>query len=223
MAKTEIDQERIQKAVREILEAIGEDPEREGLRGTPGRIGRMYAEIFDGIHIDPRECLKTQFTEDEHNEMVIVRDIPFSSMCEHHMLPFIGKANVAYIPQNGRITGLSKIARVVQGYSHRLQLQERLTSQVADALMDELQPMGVLVTIEAEHMCMSIRGVNKPGALTVTSAVRGIFRSDPRTRSEALELINSLRTEERRQHGKSLTQQSDPSTAYGCGGEREQA
>ena len=193
MAKTEIDQERIQKAVREILEAIGEDPEREGLRGTPGRIGRMYAEIFDGIHIDPRECLKTQFTEDEHNEMVIVRDIPFSSMCEHHMLPFIGKANVAYIPQNGRITGLSKIARVVQGYSHRLQLQERLTSQVADALMDELQPMGVLVTIEAEPMCMSIRGVNKPGALTVTSAVRGIFRSDPRTRSEALELINSSR------------------------------
>ncbi|MBR5430732.1 MAG: GTP cyclohydrolase I FolE [Firmicutes bacterium] len=192
-ANNAIDQERIQKAVREILEAIGEDPEREGLRDTPQRIGRMYAEIFDGIHSDPRECLKTQFTEDEHNEMVIVRDIPFASMCEHHMLPFIGKAHVAYIPQNGRITGLSKIARVVQGYSHRLQLQERLTSQVADALMDELRPMGVLVIIEAEHMCMSIRGVNKPGALTVTSAVRGTFRSDQRTRSEALGLINSSR------------------------------
>lgn len=189
----EIDQERIQKAVREILEAIGEDPEREGLRDTPSRIGRMYAEIFDGIHADPRDCLKTQFTADKHNEMVIVRDIPFASMCEHHMLPFVGKAHVAYIPQDGRITGLSKIARVVQGYSHRLQLQERLTSQIADALVDELQPMGVLVIIEAEHMCMSIRGVNKPGALTVTSAVRGIFRSDPRTRSEALELINSSR------------------------------
>ena len=186
-----IDQERIQKAVREILEAIGEDPEREGLRDTPKRVGRMYAEILDGIHVDPKESLKTQFTEDEHNEMVIVKDIPFSSMCEHHMLPFIGKANVAYIPKDGRITGLSKIARVVQGYSHRLQLQERLTSQVADALMEVLQPMGVLVIIEAEHMCMSIRGVNKPGALTVTSAVRGTFRSDPRTRNEALELINS--------------------------------
>ena len=189
----EIDQERIQKAVREILEAIGEDPEREGLRDTPSRIGRMYAEIFDGIHADPRDCLKTQFTADKHNEMVIVRDIPFASMCEHHMLPFVGKAHVAYIPQDGRITGLSKIARVVQGYSHRLQLQERLTSQIADALVDELQPMGVLVIIEAEHMCMSIRGVNKPGALTVTSAVRGTFRSDPRTRSEALDLINSTR------------------------------
>ena len=186
-----IDQERIQRAVREILEAIGEDPEREGLLDTPKRVGRMYAEILDGIHTDPKECLKTQFTADEHNEMVIVKDIPFSSMCEHHMLPFIGKANVAYIPKDGRITGLSKIARVVQGYSHRLQLQERLTSQVADALMEVLQPMGVLVIIEAEHMCMSIRGVNKPGALTVTSAVRGTFRSDPRTRNEALELINS--------------------------------
>ena len=189
----EIDQERIRKAVREILEAIGEDPEREGLRDTPSRIGRMYAEIFDGIHADPRDCLKTQFTADKHNEMVIVRDIPFASMCEHHMLPFVGKAHVAYIPQDGRITGLSKIARVVQGYSHRLQLQERLTSKIADALVDELQPMGVLVIIEAEHMCMSIRGVNKPGALTVTSAVRGTFRSDPRTRSEALDLINSTR------------------------------
>lgn len=186
----QIDQQRIAAAVRDILEAIGENPEREGLLKTPARVASMYAEIFDGINADPRQYLNTQFTEDEHGEMVIVRDIPFCSMCEHHMLPFIGHAHVAYIPGGGRITGLSKIARVVEGYSHRLQLQERLTTEIADALVEVLQPQGVLVIIEAEHLCMSIRGVKKPGALTVTSAVRGIFHHAS-TRTEALHLIKS--------------------------------
>jgi GTP cyclohydrolase I len=187
-----IDQERIAAAVREILEAIGEKPDREGLQKTPHRVAAMYAEIFDGIGSDPREYLITQFTEDKHGEMVIVRDIPFSSMCEHHMLPFIGQAHVAYIPGEGRITGLSKIARVVEGYSHRLQLQERLTTEIADALVQVLKPQGVLVIIEAEHLCMSIRGVKKPGTLTVTSAVRGVFHQAS-TRTEALHLIRSHR------------------------------
>ena len=155
----EIDQARIRAAVRDILEAIGEDPEREGLRATPDRVARMYAEIFDGMDSDPREHLQRQFTEDGHNEMVIVRDIPFASMCEHHMMPFIGHAHVAYIPRDGRITGLSKIARVVEGYAHRLQLQERMTKNIADALVEVLQPQGVLVVIEAEHMCMTMRGI----------------------------------------------------------------
>ena len=192
MAEHKIDQERIRKAVYDILEAIGENPEREGLVNTPDRVARMYEEIFSGIGEDPSHHLITQFTEDKHDEMVIVRDIPFASMCEHHMMPFIGKAHVAYIPANGRITGLSKIARVVEGYSHRLQLQERLTTEIADALMRTLEPQGVLVIIEAEHMCMTIRGVKKPGSLTVTSAVRGIFHKNV-TRSEALELIKAGR------------------------------
>lgn len=192
MTERQIDQQRIQNAVRDILEAIGENPEREGLQRTPERVARMYAELFDGIDSDPREHLITQFTEDKHSEMVIVRDIPFSSMCEHHMLPFIGHAHVAYIPEGGRITGLSKIARVVEGYAHRLQLQERLTTEVADALMSVLHPQGVLVIIEAEHMCMTVRGVKKPGSLTVTSAVRGIFHRST-TRSEALQLIKADR------------------------------
>lgn len=191
-AETTIDQARIAAAVRDILEAIGEDPEREGLRKTPARVARMYAEIFDGIAIDPRQYLITQFTEDEHGEMVIVRDIPFCSMCEHHMLPFIGHAHVAYIPGGGRITGLSKIARVVEAYSHRLQLQERMTTEIADTLVEVLQPQGVLVIIEAEHLCMSIRGVEKPGTLTVTSAVRGVFHHAS-TRTEALHLIKNQR------------------------------
>ncbi|MDO4731957.1 MAG: GTP cyclohydrolase I FolE [Bacillota bacterium] len=192
MPTEKIDQERIRKAVREILEAIGENPQREGLIDTPDRVARMYEEIFSGIGEDPSRHLQRQFSADQHDEMVIVRDIPFASMCEHHMLPFIGKAHVAYIPADGRITGLSKIVRVVEGYSHRLQLQERLTTEIADALMKSLEPQGVLVIIEAEHMCMTIRGVKKPGSLTITSAVRGLFHKTA-TRSEALELIKAVR------------------------------
>lgn len=188
MSDFKIDQKAIEKAVYDILVAIGENPEREGLVKTPERVARMYSELFDGIHVDPKEHLITQFTEDKHEEMVIVKDIPFASMCEHHMMPFIGRAHVAYIPSEGRITGLSKIARVVEGFSHRLQLQERLTTEVADALMDVLKPQGVLVIIEAEHMCMTIRGVKKPGSKTVTSAVRGVFHKNV-TRSEAVRLI----------------------------------
>ncbi len=184
-----IDQDRIEAAVREILLAIGEDPDREGLQKTPARVGRMYAEILAGMREDPCEHLKVQFSEAHHEEMVIVKDIPFASTCEHHLVPFVGKAHVAYIPKDGRITGLSKIARVVEGYARRLQLQERLTSQIADAIMDVLEPQGALVVMEAEHMCMTIRGVKKAGSLTVTSAVRGTFKADMRTREEALKLI----------------------------------
>lgn len=187
-ALTSIDQDRIRAAVREILLALGEDPEREGLIKTPERVARMYTEILDGIHDDPRRHLQVQFKEDGHNEMILVRDIPFASICEHHLLPFIGKAHVAYIPNNGVITGLSKIARVVDGYAHRLQLQERLTAEIADALVDMLAPQGVMVMLEAEHMCMTVRGVKKPGAIAVTSAVRGIFHRAA-TRGEALSLI----------------------------------
>ena len=188
--KTPIDQDRIAKAVKEILCAIGEDVDREGLQQTPQRVARMYAELFAGMYSDPKEHLKVQFTEDDHNEMSIVRDIPFASVCEHHIMPFVGRAHIAYIPSSGKITGLSKLARVVEGYAHRLQLQERLTSQIADAMMEVLQPQGVLVIIEAEHMCMTIRGVKKPGSMTVTSAVRGSFHNI-RTRTEALQLIKS--------------------------------
>jgi GTP cyclohydrolase IA len=187
-----MDKEKIIAAVADILEAIGENPQREGLLQTPQRVADMYEEILDGITRDPKEHLTTQFSEDKHGEMVIIRDIPFSSMCEHHLMPFIGKAHVAYIPEGGRITGLSKIARVVEGYSHRLQLQERLTTEIAEALMEVLKPQGVLVVIEAEHLCMSIRGVKTPGSFTVTSAVRGIFHKNV-TRSEALSLIKSTR------------------------------
>lgn len=187
-----MDKEKIMAAVTDILEAIGENLQREGLLKTPERVANMYAEILDGIGTDPKEHLVTQFTEDKHGEMVIIRDIPFFSICEHHLMPFIGKAHIAYIPEGGRITGLSKIARVVEGYSHRLQLQERLTTEIAEALMETLQPQGVLVVLEAEHLCMSIRGVKKPGALSVTSAVRGVFHKKV-TRSEALSLIKSAR------------------------------
>jgi GTP cyclohydrolase I len=183
-----IDKAKVEKAVTMILEAIGEDTEREGLRGTPQRIANMYEEIFDGIGIEPQKYLFTQFTEDKHGEMVIVKDIPIYSMCEHHMLPFVGRAHIAYIPKNGVITGLSKLARVAEAYAHRLQLQERMTSQIADALMEMLDPQGVLVIIEAEHMCMTMRGIRKAGSLTVTSAVRGTFHHNV-TRNEALKLI----------------------------------
>lgn len=184
-----MDRAKLEQAVQMILEAIGEDPEREGLKRTPQRVAAMYEEILSGMGTDPKEYLRIQFTEDEHQEMVIVKDIPLQSVCEHHLLPFVGRAHIAYIPRNGVITGLSKFVRVVDGYAKRLQLQERLTTQIAEAVMEVLNPLGVLVVIEAEHMCMTIRGVQKPGTLTVTSAVRGLFESSQRTRAEALSLI----------------------------------
>ncbi len=183
-----MDLEKIEQAVAMIIEAVGEDPKREGLRDTPRRVARMYAEVFSGLSTDPAEVLERFFTEN-HEELVLVKDIPLFSVCEHHLLPVVGKAHVAYIPRRGLITGLSKLARVVDGYARRPQLQERLTAQVADAIMRRLEPHGVLVVIEAEHMCMTMRGVNKPGAQTVTSAVRGIFERNAKTRTEALTLI----------------------------------
>jgi GTP cyclohydrolase IA len=184
-----VDRERIEKAVREILEAVGEDPDRDGLVRTPERVAAMYEEIFGGLSEDPARHLTVTF-EAEHDEMVMVRDIPLFSLCEHHLVPFAGRAHVAYIPgDDGRITGLSKIARLVEGFARRPQVQERLTTQVADALVETLRPSGVLVMIEAEHLCMSMRGVKKPGALTITSAVRGLFKTNAATRAEALELI----------------------------------
>ena len=188
---TSIDLGRIEKAVREILEAIGEDPDRDGLQRTPGRVARMYAEIFRGLHEDPASHLTVTF-EANHDEMVLVRDIPLYGACEHHLIPFAGRAHVAYIPgPDGRITGLSKIARLVEGFARRPQVQERLTTQIADALVRALEPDGVLVMIEAEHLCMSMRGVKKPGALTVTSAVRGLFKTNAATRAEAMSLITA--------------------------------
>jgi GTP cyclohydrolase I len=184
-----IDTNAIEIAVRQILVAIGEDPERDGLAGTPERVARMYAEIFEGIHRDPADEVDAFFGDEHYQEIVMVRDIPFQTFCEHHMLPFLGKAHVAYIPK-GRVTGLSKLARLLEGYARRLQMQERLTSQVADALMDRLDPLGVLVVLEAEHLCMTMRGVKKPGSVTVTSAVRGSMANNPATRAEALALID---------------------------------
>ena len=185
----EIDQERIAAAVREILFAIGEDPDRDGLLDTPARVARMYAEICSGLHDDPADHLATMF-EAGHDEMVMVRDIPMYSLCEHHLIPFIGKAHVAYIPnKSGNVTGLSKIARLVDGYAKRPQVQERLTSQVAQAIEETLQPRGVLVVMEAEHLCMSMRGVRKAGSSTVTSSVTGIFRENVATRAEAMRFL----------------------------------
>jgi GTP cyclohydrolase I len=184
-----IDTDAIEAAVHQILIAIGEDPTREGLAGTPERVGRMFAEIFEGIHRDPADEIDAFFGDEHYQEIVMVRDIPFQTFCEHHMLPFLGKAHVAYIPK-GRVTGLSKLARLLEGYCRRLQMQERLTSQVADALMDRLDAMGVLVVLEAEHLCMTMRGVKKPGSVTVTSAVRGTMANNPATRAEALALID---------------------------------
>jgi GTP cyclohydrolase I len=182
-----LDREKIIRAVREILEAIGEDPEREGVRETPRRVADMYAEVFAGMKIDPGAYLEVGF-EERHKEMVILKDIPFTSMCEHHLLPFVGKAHVGYIPR-GRIVGLSKLARVVEAYARRPQLQERLTSQIADTIVDALNPTGVGVVIEAQHFCMIARGVKKPGSIMVTSATRGIFRTNPPTRAEFLDFI----------------------------------
>jgi GTP cyclohydrolase I len=184
-----VDKPRIERAVREILVAIGEDPDRDGLLRTPKRIADMYEEIFSGLHDEPSRHLTVTF-EADHDEMVMVRDIALASLCEHHFVPFTGRAHIAYIPgDDGRITGLSKLARLVDGFARRPQVQERLTSQVADALQEVLKPRGVFVVIEAEHLCMSMRGVKKPGSLTVTSAVRGLFKTNPATRAEAMSLI----------------------------------
>jgi len=184
-----MDLARIEKAVREILLAIGEDPDRDGLQRTPRRVAEMYAEVFGGLHEDPCRHLVVTF-DAEHDEMVLVRDIPLYSNCEHHLTPFHGKAHVAYIPnEDGRITGLSKLARLVDGFARRPQVQERLTTQIADALVDALQPRGAFVLIEAEHLCMSMRGIRKPGSLTVTSAVRGLFKDSAATRAEVMALL----------------------------------
>lgn len=186
-----VDEQKIEKAVKMILEAIGEDIEREGLRDTPKRVAKMYKEVFSGLHKDPRELLKKIFVSDEHEEMVLIKDISFYSMCEHHLLPFYGKAHIAYIPAGGRITGLSKLVRVIEVIARRPQLQERLTSLVADVVMEMLNPKGVVIVVEAEHLCMTIRGVKKPGSITVTSAVRGLFRHSPVSREEAFSLIKN--------------------------------
>lgn len=184
-----MDLPRIERAVREILAAVGEDPDRDGLVDTPVRVARMYAEMFSGLHADPAEHLTVTF-ESSHDEMVMVRDIPLQSVCEHHLIPFSGKAHVAYIPgDDGRITGLSKIARLVEGFSRRPQVQEQLTVQIADAMEKTLEPRGVMVIIEAEHLCMSMRGVQKAGSTTVTSAVRGLFRANIATREEAMRFV----------------------------------
>jgi GTP cyclohydrolase I len=189
--ESSIDTDRIAAAVREILIAVGEDPDRDGLLETPDRVARAYGEILVGYTEDPRIHLDRQFDVD-HDELVIVKDIPFSSLCEHHMLPFIGRAHIGYVPSDaGKVCGLSKLARVVDGYARRLQVQERLTVQIADAVMERLQAAGVVVIIEAEHLCMTMRGVQKSGALTTTSAVRGLLKENPSTRAEALGLIRS--------------------------------
>ncbi len=186
-----VDQPRIEAAVREILSAIGDDPEREGLRDTPGRVARMYVEMFSGLHADPRELLAKVFTQ-KYDEMVLVKDIAFSSMCEHHLLPFFGKAHVAYLPQ-GKIVGLSKLARVVEVMSRRPQVQERMTEETADLLIEQLGARGVAVILEATHSCMTIRGVRKAGSICTTSAMRGAFSTNPSTRGELMSLIYGAR------------------------------
>ncbi len=185
-----VDRDRVEHLVAELLDAIGEDPGREGLGATPRRVAAMYEELFAGVEVDPGSYLTVTFAA-EHDEMVMVRDIPFASLCEHHMIPFIGKVHVGYIPgEDGRVTGLSKLARLVDGYARRLQVQERMTTQIADTMEKVLVPRGVLVVVEAEHLCMSMRGVKKPGTLTITSAVRGLFRDDSRTRAEAMQYVH---------------------------------
>ena len=183
-----MDKEKIKKAVRMILEEIDPDPSRADIQRTPERVADMFEEIFAGTFMNPEDELKVMFTE-QHDEIVLVKDIPIYSMCEHHLLPFFGKAHVGYTPKNNRITGLSKLARVVDAYAKRPQLQERLTTSIADLLMKKLKPYGVIVVIEAEHLCMVMRGIKKPGSYTVTSAVRGIFKENDKTRAEALSLI----------------------------------
>jgi GTP cyclohydrolase I len=188
-----VDRDRVQGLIRELLEAIGEDPQREGLVETPRRVADMYVELFEGLEADPGEHLRLTF-EASHDEMVMVRDIPFTSLCEHHLVPFTGLAHVAYLPGEGRITGLSKLARLVEGYARRLQVQERMTTQIVEAMERELHPRGSIVVIEAEHFCVSMRGVKKSGSTTVTSAVRGVFRDDAAYRAEALQYIHQRRS-----------------------------
>ena len=185
---SEVNRAQIEEAVRLIFEAIGEDPNREGLLDTPKRVAKMYEEVFSGLNEDPKQHFETIFSED-HEELVLVKDIPFYSMCEHHLVPFFGKAHVAYIPQNGRVTGLSKLARAVEAVAKRPQLQERITSTIAESMMEKLEPRGVMVVVEAEHMCMTMRGVKKPGSKTVTTAVRGVLADDAVARAEVLSLI----------------------------------
>jgi len=187
-AKGGIDVERIEKAVREILSAVGEDIEREGLKRTPMRVASMYAELLAGMHEDPKEHLRGMFAE-KYDEIVLLRDIPFYSICEHHLMPFIGSAHVAYLP-SGMVIGVSELARIVDCFAHRLQVQERLTDQIADFIMNSLKPMGVAVVLEASHSCMTIRGIKKPGSIMVTSTLRGIFKRDPRSRSEIMSLMH---------------------------------
>jgi len=185
-----MDKPKIEEAFRNIIEAIGEDPDRPGLVETPKRVANMYEELFSGLHKDPSEHCMTVFQEG-HDEMVLVKDIQFSSMCEHHFIPFYGKAHIAYLPKGGRVIGLSKLARIVEEISKKPQLQEKITKTVADLLMEELDPLGVMVVIEAEHMCMTMRGVNKPGAQTITSAVRGEFNTNNKSRNEVLSFISN--------------------------------
>lgn len=185
-----MDKKKIEKAVTDILEAIGEDPKRKDLLDTPRRVAQMYEEIFSGISQNPEEELEVVLDQ-KHNEIILLKGIPIYTVCEHHLLPFIGKVHLAYIPKNGRVTGLSKLVRVVDILSKRPQVQERLTTQIAEIIMSKLKPLGVMVIIEAEHMCMSMRGIKKPGTLTVTSAVRGIFKENQKTRAETLALIKS--------------------------------
>ena len=184
-----VDQAKIRKAVRDILEAIGEDPDREGLVGTPDRVARMYEEIFCGLHQDPREHLKVLFADEKHEEMVVVKDIPFYSSCEHHLVPFFGKAHIAYLPKEGRLTGLSKLARVIETLAKRPQLQERITKYAADIIMEELNPYGVIVVVEAEHMCMTMRGIKKPGTKTVSYATRGTLVNNQELQNKFFMLI----------------------------------
>ena len=183
-----MDKKRIEKAIREILEAIGEDPKRKDLLGTPARVAEMYEEIFSGIGKDPKKELEV-ILDQKHDEIILLKNVPFQSICEHHLLPFIGKIHISYIPKEGRVTGLSKLVRLIDILSKRLQVQERLTCQIADVIMEKLKPRGVMVVIEADHLCLSMRGVKKPGIITATSAVRGIFKENEKTRSEALALI----------------------------------
>jgi len=187
--KAKVDIERIEKAVKEILLAVGEDVEREGLKKTPARVANMYAELLAGMHEDPKQHLSSVFSED-YDEIVLLRDIPFYSICEHHLMPFIGSAHVAYLP-SGAVLGISKLARIVDCFARRLQVQERLTDQIAEFIMTSLKPKGVAVVIEASHSCMTIRGIKKPGSVMVTSSLRGIFRKDPRSRNEVMSLIHS--------------------------------
>ncbi len=184
-----VDRERIASAVREILLAVGEDPDREGLLDTPMRVARMYEELFDGLKQDPAEHLETVFDED-YDELVVLRDIPFNSMCEHHMMPFIGQAHIAYLP-NGKVVGISKLARVVDSYAHRPQVQERMTNQIADILYEKLNAKGVAVILKATHGCMTCRGIKKPGTMMVTSSLRGRCKADPRTRSEVMSFLGN--------------------------------